>query len=200
MSGHATSRRLISRRPARLGHRHRPRDARYVVSDCQPRRCDCRDPRRANRHHRTLSGLPNRWAEIVFSSGPIDNALATAPDLHRYNQETGTREAIFANPSPRLQSPSRCGQRRSARLRGGPGSMARTAGPSGTRVRAKRLRENWTALTHSGTCPRRRRSCRNKDYSIYLSAGYPDLSLLPAEQLARACRRAVKLGPASALS
>jgi len=36
--------------------------------------------------------------------------------------------------------------------------------------------------------------------AINLSAGYPDLSLLPAEQLARAYRRAIKFGPASTLS
>jgi GntR family transcriptional regulator/MocR family aminotransferase len=37
------------------------------------------------------------------------------------------------------------------------------------------------------------------DQVINLSAGYPDLSLLPAEQLARAYRRAVKFAPAAAL-
>lgn len=36
--------------------------------------------------------------EIVFSSGPIDDPQMTAPDLYRYNRDTGTRELIFRNP------------------------------------------------------------------------------------------------------
>lgn len=36
--------------------------------------------------------------EIVFSSGPVDDPLATAPDLYRYNRDTGAREIIFSNP------------------------------------------------------------------------------------------------------
>jgi len=37
--------------------------------------------------------------EIVFSSGPIADPLMTAPDLYRYDRDSGAREALFVNPN-----------------------------------------------------------------------------------------------------
>ena len=37
--------------------------------------------------------------EIVFSAGPLNDPAMTAPDLYRYNRESGERELIFDNPN-----------------------------------------------------------------------------------------------------
>jgi hypothetical protein len=37
--------------------------------------------------------------EIVFSSGPLESELMTAPDLYRYDRTSGERTIIFRNPN-----------------------------------------------------------------------------------------------------